>query len=73
MSPQEIVFAMSVIEKIRAQGITILLVEHNMKIRSLCDRMVVINFGTKIADGPMDEVRQNQDVINAYFGRDDAA
>jgi branched-chain amino acid transport system ATP-binding protein len=73
MSPQEIVFAISVIEKIRAQGITILLVEHNMKIRSLCDRMVVINFGTKIADGPMDEVRQNQDVINAYFGRDDAA
>ena len=73
MSPQEIGFAMSVIEKIRARGITILLVEHNMKIMSLCDRVVVINFGIKIADGPMEEVRQNQEVIKAYFGRDDAA
>jgi branched-chain amino acid transport system ATP-binding protein len=68
MSLEEINFAMSVIEKIRSQGITILLVEHNMKIMSLCDRVIVINFGNKIAEGSMEEVRQNKDVIRAYFG-----
>jgi len=72
MSPQEIAFAMTVIEKVRTQGIAILLVEHNMKIMPLCDRVVVINFGNKIADGSMAEVRQNEEVIKAYFGRDDA-
>jgi branched-chain amino acid transport system ATP-binding protein len=68
MSLGEINFAMSVIEKIRSQGITILLVEHNMKIMNLCDRVIVINFGNKIAEGSMEEVRQNKDVIQAYFG-----
>ena len=73
MSLKEINFAMSVIEKIRSQGVTILLVEHNMRIMTLCDRVIVINFGNKIAEGSMEEVRQNQEVIKAYFGRDDAA
>ena len=68
MSLQESNFAMSVIEKIRSQGKTILLVEHNMRIMNLCDRVVVINFGNKIAEGSMEEVRQNKDVIQAYFG-----
>ncbi len=68
MGLEEINFAMSVIEKIRSQGITILLVEHNMKIMNLCDRVIVINFGNKIAEGSMEEVRQNKDVIQAYFG-----
>jgi len=68
MSLEEINFAMSVIKKIRSQGITILLVEHNMKIMNLCDRVIVINFGNKIAEGSMEEVRQNKDVIQAYFG-----
>jgi branched-chain amino acid transport system ATP-binding protein len=72
MSLKEINFAMSVIEKIRSQGVTILLVEHNMRIMNLCDRVIVINFGNKIAEGSMEEVRQNQEVIKAYFGRDDA-
>jgi branched-chain amino acid transport system ATP-binding protein len=68
MSLEESNFAMSVIEKIRSQGITILLVEHNMRIMNLCDRVFVINFGNKIAEGSMEEVRQNKDVIQAYFG-----
>jgi len=73
MSLEEIKFAMSVIEKIRSQGVTILLVEHNMRIMTLCNRVIVINFGNKIAEGSMEEVRQNQEVAKAYFGREDVA
>jgi branched-chain amino acid transport system ATP-binding protein len=73
MSLEEIHYAMSVIEKIRAQGVTILLVEHNMRIMALCDRVIVINFGHKVAEGSMEEVRRDQDVIKAYFGKEHAA
>ena len=73
MSLEEVKYAMSVIEKIRSRGITILIVEHNMKIMTLCDRVIVINFGNKIAEGSMEEVRQNKNVMKAYFGREDAA
>lgn len=73
MSFEEVKYAMSVIEKIRSRGITILLVEHNMRIMTLCDRVIVINFGNKIAEGSMEEVRQDKDVMKAYFGREDAA
>ena len=68
MSLGEIDFTMEAIEKTRKQGITILLVEHNMRVMDLCDRVIVINFGQKIAEGPMEEVRENQEVIEAYFG-----
>ncbi|MBI4776184.1 MAG: ABC transporter ATP-binding protein [Deltaproteobacteria bacterium] len=73
MNLEEVNYAMSVIKKIRSQGVTILLVEHNMRVMTLCDRVVVINFGNKIAEGSMEEVRENQEVMKAYFGREDAA
>jgi branched-chain amino acid transport system ATP-binding protein len=73
MSLEEINYAMSIIEKIRAQGVTILLVEHNMRIMTLCDRVIVINFGHKVAEGSMEEVRQNPEVIKAYFGSEHGA
>jgi branched-chain amino acid transport system ATP-binding protein len=73
MTHDEIVFSLGVFEKIRSQGITILLVEHNMEFMSLCDRVVVLNFGQKIAEGSSEEVRQNADVIQAYFGSEHAA
>lgn len=73
MSLEEVKYAMTVIEKIRSKGITLLIVEHNMRIMALCDRVVVINFGNKIAEGSMREVRQNKEVMKAYFGREDAA
>ena len=56
------------IKKMQQQNITILLVEHNMKILDLCERVVVIDFGQKIAEGPPKEVRENKEVIKAYFG-----
>jgi branched-chain amino acid transport system ATP-binding protein len=73
MAPHEIEFSLGAFEKMRSQGITILLVEHNMEIMSLCDRIIVLNFGHKIAEGLPKEVRQNEDVIQAYFGSEYAA
>ena len=73
MTRDEIAFSLRVFEKIRSQGTTILLVEHNMEFMSLCDRVIVLNFGHKIAEGVPGEVRQNEDVIQAYFGSEHAA
>ncbi len=50
-------------------GTTICLIEHDMGVvMDLSDRVVVMDYGKKIGDGPPDEVRNNQDVINAYLG-----
>ncbi len=73
MTPDEINFSLTAFEKMRSQGITFLMVEHNMEIMSLCDRVIVLNFGHKIAEGLPEEVRQNEDVIQAYFGSEHAA
>ncbi|MBN2569375.1 MAG: ABC transporter ATP-binding protein [Deltaproteobacteria bacterium] len=68
MNPDEIEFTIDAIKKTRQQGVTILLVEHNMRIMDLCERVVVINFGQKIAEGLPQELRENKEVIQAYFG-----
>jgi branched-chain amino acid transport system ATP-binding protein len=68
MNPSEIEFTLRNIGKTRQQGVTILIVEHNMQILELCDRVVVISFGQKICEGLPREVRENKDVISAYFG-----
>ncbi len=73
MNPDEIDFTMTAIKKTKQQGITLVLVEHNMQIMDLCDRVVVINFGQKIAEGSAEDIRKNKDVIRAYFGGEHAA
>jgi branched-chain amino acid transport system ATP-binding protein len=72
MNPDEIDFTMTGIRKTQQQGTTIVVVEHNMRIMNLCDRVVVINFGQKIAEGTPKEVRKNEGVILAYFGGEHA-
>lgn len=57
----------------RERGITLLVVEHDMHfVSALCERLIVLNFGRKIAEGPPDEVRDNPLVKEAYLGFDDA-
>ena len=74
MSQDEIELALNAIRKVHAQGTTVLLVEHNISIvMGLCDHIVVIDYGCKIAEGSPDEVRKDEHVIRAYFGGDYAA
>ena len=57
------------IRNIRQQGIAVVIIEHHMAlIMALCDRIVVLNFGAKIAEGQPAEIRSNRAVIDAYLG-----
>ena len=69
MNASEVSETMLLINKIRASGTTILLVEHNMRaVMESCDRIVVLNFGRKIAEGLAEKIRRNKEVIEAYLG-----
>jgi branched-chain amino acid transport system ATP-binding protein len=60
------------LQNIRSTGVTVMLIEHDVKlIMGLCDRVAVLDYGCKIAEGVPDEVRNNPAVIAAYIGADD--
>ena len=61
--------ASSLIKAINAKGITVLLVEHDMKVvMNISDEIVVLNYGQKIAEGSPEDIQNNQRVVEAYLG-----
>ena len=70
LNPVEIEEVITVIKKVRDQGISIVVIEHVMKaIQSLSDRLLVLHHGEKIAEGKPEAVLSNDAVITAYLGR----
>jgi branched-chain amino acid transport system ATP-binding protein len=71
MNPEEGVKLVQLIRGLREQGMAVLLVEHHMRVvMGVCDRVVVINSGEKIAEGSPKEVVQHPEVVRVYLGRE---
>jgi branched-chain amino acid transport system ATP-binding protein len=70
MNPAETASFVKLVKRIRARGITVLLVEHDMRlVMGISDRVVVLNQGKIIAEGPPGEIQRHPEVIRAYLGQ----
>ena len=69
LNSSEVVAALSLIKEINARGITILMIEHIMHaIMGVSDRIIVLHYGRKLAEGTPEEISQNKEVIEVYLG-----
>lgn len=74
MNPNETTTMVDKIRQIRDSGVTIILVEHNMRaVMRVCDRIVALNYGKKLTEGLPQEIRENKELIEAYLGREEGA
>jgi branched-chain amino acid transport system ATP-binding protein len=74
LTPAEVSEAMELVTKIRDKGITIFMVEHVMKaIMGVCERVIVLHHGEKIAEGTCSEISCNKTVIDIYLGEETRA
>lgn len=72
MEAEETQAMMSLARRIRDKGTSVLLIEHDMKaVMGLCERIVVLNYGKKLAEGTPEEIQGNKEVIEAYLGAED--
>ena len=69
LNPKETIEVDALVRKVADAGVTVVLVEHDMKmVMNLSDRILVLDYGKKLAEGTGEEVRRNPDVIAAYLG-----
>ena len=69
LNPAEVAQAMDLVNRIRQRGVTVLMIEHVMKaVMGVCDRIVVLHHGEKIAEGTPQEIAANRTVIEVYLG-----
>lgn len=69
LTPAEIQGVLELLREVNKMGITIFMVEHIMRaVMSLCERIIVLSYGRKIAEGPPKEVAHNEEVVKAYLG-----
>jgi branched-chain amino acid transport system ATP-binding protein len=74
LNPTEVQAAIGLIQQVRSSGVSVVVIEHMMRaMLGLSDRLIVLNMGEKIAEGPPREVLLDRQVIEAYLGTDQDA